>query len=329
MRSPRVSVVCALAASLCLLGGCDARPTQQGTDGELTFYTEPADQSSTFDRPLAVGSTLVVHVEPRGERTLDQILEVSVSPPNLATAQAISGEHAFAVLGQQHGVVDITVTVRGAGEVYSDTVRLRVEHVDRVELGHSCTLDPDGAYLEGRVVYLDLTRLDHRGEQVVGRAQGDADAGWGCQISVWPEELAPDLFCDEAGASLPALTSGSVYLDVVDEVDTAGHREIDVHVIPLDELDFEPNYQDLTVGVTHTIELFPYAYYDGWPLCTHLDMYVYIDSPETCSGPNGELEFAVPTTQMNRIRLRGQSWGICDFAVFVEDMEFLFDAYVD
>lgn len=330
MRTPRGVKVWMAAMALLMVVGCDARATQDGVQGDLRFVMDPADGSRDFDRPLAVGSTVILTVESAGERRLDRVRDVSVSPSNLATARVVQGsDDQIALIGQQPGAIDVTVTVDGAGEVYSDTVRMTVEYVDRVEIRHQCVDGPEAAYLVDRPVFLELDRLDRRGTQVVGYSDKGTDPLRGCQVVVDPQGLSQDVHCDEAHLSLPGLRDPiSVYVDVIPEVST-NTPEVDVHFIFPWELDFEPNMQDLRVGVTSRVELFPVSYNEGWPVCTHLDLYVYIDSPSTCSGPNGELEFAVPATERNEIQLRGQRYGICEFAVFVGDEEFLFDAYVD
>lgn len=329
--APRPLLVIAAGALALSSLACDQRAAQTGVQGNLTFYSEPADESSDFDRPLAVGSTMELFMEPADGRQLERVLDVTVDPPNLAQAQVLrDGEPGVSLYGLQSGAINVTPTVSGGGETYTDTARMRVAAVDRVNLHHSCTDAPDGAYLTDRFIRLDMERLDQSGNQLVGFARGSTDPNLGCHLAVSPEGILPDIECDESGLYLPAFRDpGSIYVDVLDNIRTSSHREIDVHLITLGELDFEPNYEDLVVGTTTTIELFPLSLHEGWPVCTHLDMYVYIDTPDTCRGPSNATEFSVPSTDMNQISLRGSRHGICQFAVFVDDMEFIFDAYVD
>lgn len=317
---------------------CDGRAKQDGERGNLRFFYQPADQSTRFERPLAVGSGMLLHLEPLGKRELDRIVNVRVEPSGVIQASvAPNDSRSVVVSGQQAGRAKLIVEVQGAGERYSDETTLSVERPARISMAHMCTKEINAGYFAGQPVQLDFKRYSSKGDALIGSARSTADPMRGCQVEISPGELQQSARCDEAGLIFNAIEhTGPVRVRMAQGMQRHSNSpmELGVQVVSPELLDFEPVYDDLRVDTTRQITLQPVTYGQNWPICTNLWMRVYIDTPQTCTGDHGELEFDVEPADENSFSLRGRREGVCEFAVVVYDygqgsMEFLFDTYVD
>lgn len=317
-------------------GGCDGRARQEGEKGNLQFSYRAADLDRRFDRPLAVGSGMLIELEPVGKRSLDRIVGVRAEPAGIFEASVDQGDsRSIIISGQQAGSAKLIVDVQGGGESYSDQTTLKVDRPTQVAMRHMCTDEINAGYLVGDPIQLEWKRYNSKGEVLVGSARSTADPARGCQAEISPGELQQSARCDEAGLEMDLIYQpGPVRVRLAQGIQRYSNSpsELGVQVVSPELLDFEPLYEDLRVDVSRRIELRPITYGQEWPVCTDLWMRVYIDTPYNCSGPNGEDEFDVEPADENSFLLRGREPGICEFAVVVygdEPMEFLFDAYVD
>lgn len=327
-----------LVVLMFLLGGvgCDGRAKQDGEQGNLRFYYMPADKATRFDRPLAVGSGMVLRLEAVGKRELERVVEVRVEPAGVFNASVDQEDgRSIIISGQKAGRAKIIVDVQGGGESYSDSTTLSVDRPSQASLAHMCTGEVNAGYFVGEPVHLNLKRYSSGGEMLVGSARSTADPGRGCQVEISPEEFQQAARCDEAGLVLdPVGQTGPMRVRLAEGVGrySGSKSELGVQLVTSDLLDFEPIYEELQVDYSRRVQLYPITYGQNWPICTDMWMRVYIETPRTCTGENGEYEFDVEPADQNGFSLRGVREGYCEFAVEVfgqEPMEFLFDMYVE
>ncbi len=321
-----------IATSLVL--ACSGKAAQEGEEGKLEFFYEPADGDRDFDRPLAVGSGMSIFVEALGSHELDRIRKVSTDPESVLFAELDDdAEDEVYIWGDAAGEATLEVEVLGGGEIYTDRVTLRVDEVDTVEMAHECTDGIDAAYMIDEDFRIPFERENADGEKLVGEVHSDMDAKLSCQVLMQPEYFQDRAYCNEAGLHFWAIdTLGPVYLDLIPEVSAASRAldELDIHIVDEDDIGFEPADGELRTDATRSVDMFPVqANTGGRPVCSHLDLYIEILTPGTCTARNGDLYLYIDGDDENEIPLRGQAPGLCEFAVEFADRPDLGAWYFD
>ncbi len=311
---------------------CDRAVSQEGDQGNLEFLYTPADGDRDFARPIALGSGLEMSVAPLGDRELEQVLSVSTDPDTILGAELIDDgedeeeEEDLFLWGIDVGESVLSVEVEGGGERYSDSTTMRVSRVTQVAMAHECARGDDAAYMVDQAVSLELDRRNHNGETLVGASYSTPNAVDTCQVQITPSYFQEEAYCDEGGLHFwPIQELGPIDVELTSGIEPAGRSssEISIHIIDPSHVDFEVLDGDLPVDGTRRFELEPFttpiSEVGTWPVCSHLDLYVEILTPDTCSGPTGELSFFVEPEEENEVRLRGQESGRCEFAVELAD----------
>ena len=305
---------------------CQLHPTQEGERGNLEFSYHPADGSTEFDRPLAVGSGLTLHVDPLGERSLDNVIGVETSPDSILDAEVTDDRDAIALMGRSSGQVDLEVTVNGGGETYRDSIALEVGDVDRIAMEHRCTSAADAAYLEGWEASIDLERQTSGGDQLVGSTRSSFDAAESCQLDIVPDQYQEAPYCDSAGLHFPTFDEpGPVELFVTDGVATIdnGFRDLGLHIVDPDLMVFDPPADYAEVDRTRTIQLEPVREVPDsggfWPICTPMELDVEILTPDICRSRAGSTSFSIDADDDNELELQGQRSGICQLDIYLAE----------
>lgn len=318
--------------------GCDDRARQEGEEGNLQFYYLPADGSTQFDRPLAVGSAVQMYLEPINDRELDQVRSVSAAPQSVLTAAINQNQEpgttpSLVLSGQGNGEATISVEVSGGGQNYTDSTSIRVSEVRRAELRHSCTDQVNAAYLRGTSVRLEYERQNSEGEKLIGSARGNTGPERSCQVEVLPQVNEDQMRCNEAGLHFPPFSDvGSVLVDLLPGIQPVARRELGVQIVYPDEVFFEDADGYLVVDATRDIRLNPVTYHEDWPVCTNLQLEVEILTPNTCTGRSGERRFTVDAEDENQFRMRGVRQGQCEFEVVIPQIDnqpWFFEVYVE
>lgn len=154
----------ALAAAV-VGGGCVA--TTPGEKGELEFYYQSTDFD--FDKPIAVGATLDLHVREPDSNQAAEVLDATPTAPGILD-----------VAGQRDDVVELEGVAEGEGNVEvearlpsGDEVRdrlaqpMRTATVDSLELSHHCVEGQEAAYLVDTEAAIGFD-MSAGGEEVIG-----------------------------------------------------------------------------------------------------------------------------------------------------------------
>lgn len=305
--------------------GCERVATEEGKEGNLEFAYKPADDSTQFDRPVAVGSSKDISVEPLDGRALDQVIGAYTTDETVidaAVVDAAADEVHLTALAP--GSVELVVEVEGGGEVYEDRVDMRAEDVWFADLAHRCTTAVEAAYVADERASLVLERRSEAEEKLAGFSNSRHDALNSCQVEIFPGEDQELPYCDEDGLHFPSFPAyGLIDVFLVEEVAPGddGYVDIGMHVIPADELQFahRPRHE-LQVDRSETVTLDPFWQdtYGGaeWDVCTNMHLEIDIVTPAVCRGPMGRRSFSIEPEDKNEIDLRGEAPGICEFDVY-------------
>ena len=324
---PRGSWIVALVAMSLAIVACDMRATQAGDEGNLEFFYSPADGSTDFDRPLAVGSGVALKMEPLSGRSFQRVVDVTVEPESVLTGYVDdSSSDTVNLSGQSGGEAVVQVEIQGDSERYTDSTTLRVDEVRQIEMSHECTDLADAAYLVGERATIGWERKSRSGEKLIGSARSQEEARHSCQADLFPKEYQEEPYCDEAGLHF----SNFSHVEQIDVFATDGvgtstgaHTDLGIHVFNPDvlaqNLRIEYGGDDLRVDRTRTVQLdlFNDPIDDGanFPICTNMELLIEIYSTDTCSGPGGAVDFTVERDEAHEFRLRGERGGLCDFDI--------------
>src|SRR5690554_2029331 len=133
----RAMMMLTAAAVVMTTTACDNRARQEGEEGNVQFFYIPADKSSRFDRPLAVGSGMLLYLEGIDDRQVERVVEMKVEPEGIMQVSASQEyPHAVVLSGRGAGEARLSVVVEGGGERFSDATTFRVAEVARAELSH-------------------------------------------------------------------------------------------------------------------------------------------------------------------------------------------------
>ena len=319
-----------MGAAGCLLVGSvacsDGSAATEGQQGNLEFRYNALDGDRDFDRPLAVGASLPMEVEPLDDRSLDQLVDVFGDPEDILSAElSTESSNAFVITGHSSGRADIVVEAQGGGQTYSDAISFGVDEVGQVELTHRCTSGSEAGYLVDESVHLDYFRFSNQGTKLIGEAAAHSDNDRACQLQMTPEFLHDQAVCNEAGLHIEPITELGEFVLTADsrvQVINQSRRELGVHVIHPDELDFQPQGTDLRAGSTGDVDLAPDTRGVGgdfWPVCTSLDVEIEILTPDICESSTGRTNFQVDARDDNEFRLHGNNPGVCEFRIDLVD----------
>lgn len=340
-RGGTLFVVMVAASSL----ACDRPAAEEGEKGNLEFYYHPADGSTDFDRPVAMGSSMYMYVDPL-EGDLNAVVDAYAEPESVLQASVAQDEdYAIALRGLTPGDATLYAEVDSGGSSLSDHIEMSVDLVDEVAMGHECTSYADAAYVVDRPIHIPMERRNSSGEQLVGAAHaadGETDDpddyDTACQVWMDPQDTLDYTDCDEAGLHIsPIQELGDVIIEPIDGVAAAGgHSSLGVHVVDEDVIELVSVEGSLSEGSTSTVEIEAITAPPGnWDVCGGLELHVEILTPHTCEGTGlgGSTSFSLDADDENSFRLRGENAGWCEFAVSFENRpglgEWIFDLYVE
>src|SRR5690554_1233339 len=230
----RTMMMLTAAAVVMMTTACDNRARQEGEQGNVQFFYVPADNSTQFDRPLAVGSGMLLYLEGIDDRQVDRVVEMDVEPAGIFEVSASQEyPHAVVISGRGAGEARLNVVVEGGGGRFSVSTTFRVADVARAELSHVCGSTANAAYLVGTPVTLDFRRLSASGDMLVGSTRA-------CGLELSPEDVSGRGRCDEAGFHLSPFTQpGAVLVESTISPASGSRRELGVQVITPEVLDFD------------------------------------------------------------------------------------------
>lgn len=156
--------------SLCLAlalvaSGCESQQT--GGEGNLKFAYPNDDNVADFNKAVAVGARLELHLTDVAGAKVEILEAVSDNSQALAVVNKLGDK--FEIEGKGEGNAKLTVKVRKAnGSEVSDFVNMRALKAEVLNLAHSCTAGKDAIYLTSTTIALpyDLTRKD--GQATIG-----------------------------------------------------------------------------------------------------------------------------------------------------------------
>ena len=319
---------------------CQVQTTMEGEEGNVRFMYSPADGDFDEDRPLGVGSTLQMEIDPLGDRSLDEVTAVSSSDSSIIEVELDDGrQDGINLHGRSAGHADIEVQLRGGGENYSDWIRMEAADVDEIEFSHVCSSGPDAVYLADYEVEIKLDRRTAGGTAVVGSSynRGPGHDYPGCYLEIDPIEEEERPYCNEKMLTFPdMLDYGEVILFPVDGVSIPrrAHPDLGIHAVDASNIYFDSRPTD-EVRVDRSDSVRLEAFWEGGdgygpgdelgelPVCTNMEMDVVVHTPEVCTGGTGtganDLNFTVDPGDENTLSLRGESRGICQLDVYVQD----------
>ena len=324
--------------------GCDRSAAEEGAKGNLEFYYHPADGSTQFDRPMAMGSSMKLYVDAiQGD--LDSVVDAYAEPESVLRAQVDSQEElSIALRARSPGDARVHVDARKGGVPVSDFVSLQVDRVRQVEMEHRCTSDRDAAYMAGQPIEIKMERQNGSGQKLVGQAQAmdgqtedPNDHETACQVWLYPEYYQGQARCDEAGLHIePVDQLEGISVEPIDGVSPSGsHDFLGVHVVEEEDIEFTGVDASLREGSIRSVELEAIAAYPAqMELCGGLELDIEILTPNRCEGVLGRgTDFSLDADDDNSFRLRGLNPGQCEFSVrFTERPElpaWYFDLWVE
>lgn len=318
-----------VSAALIALAGlaCHPEATQEGERGNLLFSYSPADDSTDFDRPIAVGSEIRIHVEPADGRTFAEVIDVSTSNDTVLEADVASdASDAIDLVGRSAGATRLEVEVRDDAHTYGDEIELHTDDVHQISLGHRCTHAADAAYLRDYEATVGLRRHNNNGRQLVGSATSTERADESCQVDIVPPQEQTRPRCDEAGLHFSSFTDyGPVEIFPADGIATTPDSapDLGVHVVGPDRIEFERRPVD-ELRVNHLRSLQLQAHWNDpsgprqWEVCTNMELEIEILTPAVCRGRGGDLNFAIGPDDANQVQLRGERSGVCELDVYLQ-----------
>ncbi|MBA2661518.1 MAG: hypothetical protein H0U74_04440 [Bradymonadaceae bacterium] len=316
MNASRHALSSAIALlTLVALFGCESRAVQEGAEGKLQFYYEPADGSTKFGRPLAVGNSLTVFVEGLDDRKIERVVEVKSSDTGVLTARTSERAlHGIVLNGVKAGKARIHVSASGPEGGVGDNIEIEVAAVQEVSLKHACTDGANAAYLQSRPAMLAMKRRNGN-RDLVGQSAT-------CPVRIEPAALEGGIKCDEAGLHMPGVTQpGAVRVTATAKNARGGIDSLGFQVVTGELIDFLPIEGTLQQNHTTTIDLMPEtAVTPHWPVCHAFELSVDIVTPSVCSGKGGERSFNVGREDENKISLRGVAPGNCVFTVMLPEL---------
>ena len=162
----RFAMVLAVIACSALATGCTSRQT--GKLGNLVFSYVADDQVTDFNKPIAVGAKLDVHVRQKGNNKPVTITSASTADDKVLKVEKF--EPSFFTLGANaKGNAEITVKAQQEdGQVVEDKVDMRAAVPQVLKMHHYCTKDADAYYLTDQTIYLPYDMELSDGEAVIG-----------------------------------------------------------------------------------------------------------------------------------------------------------------
>lgn len=154
------------AGTLLSLIGCDSRQT--GEQAKLVFAYTSFDDTTNFNKPIALGATLelrVTEVSNDEEISIQQatlppgILEIDGHTQNLVAVRALKpGSAKLSISGKTKD-----------GDPIADAVTLRAAPIAKIELGHTCTEESGAIYQAGlNAIEIPMTKRAENGEFLTG-----------------------------------------------------------------------------------------------------------------------------------------------------------------
>lgn len=321
---------------------CDMSAAEEGAEGNLEFYYHPADGSTDFDRPMAMGSSMDMYVD-AVDRDLDALIDAYAEPEEVLRASVAQDEdYAISLRAISPGDATLHAEVDSAGSQLSDHIAMRVDQVEQLAMEHECTSDDaDAAYVAGQSIRIPMERLNANGDKLVGEAEASDgettsadDVDTACQVWLYPEAYQSQTRCDEEGLHISAVDQfETIEIDPIDGVDTpsGNHPHLDVHVVEEQDIELLSVDGSLREGSSRSVELEAIAIYPhDMEICGGLELRIDILTPDICEGTFGRgTNFSIDAEDENSFRLRGLHPGFCEFAVEFEERPDLGTWYFD
>jgi hypothetical protein len=156
----------AAVLGLVLLTGCYSKATAY--DGKFTFAYPAMVEHENFVKPIAPGAKLEVHAFENGTTEELAVLSAKSSRPDVV-AIASTQTRSVILSGKAPGVAEIEVRVRTAsGTELVDRMFFHVAKPTKHGLEHSCTEEPEAAYVVGDEVFINHAMATADGRPVIG-----------------------------------------------------------------------------------------------------------------------------------------------------------------
>lgn len=145
-----------------MVSGCYSKATAY--DGKFTLAYATAVQYENFVKPIAPGAKLDVVVFANGTVKKLRVQKAKSSRPNVLSVESVTDEKVV-LKGVAPGVSELEVTAADAeGNALVDKMFFHVAKPAKHSLEHSCTEDPDAAYVKGEDIDIlhNLSTSDDR-----------------------------------------------------------------------------------------------------------------------------------------------------------------------
>jgi hypothetical protein len=148
------------------LTGCYSKATAY--DGKFTFAYPSMVEPENFVKPIAPGAKLEVHAFANGGEDELEVLGAKSSRPDVVTIAATK-TRSVVLAGKTPGVAEIEVRVRAAnGGELVDRMFFHVAKPTKHGLEHSCTEEPEAAYVAGDYLFINHAMATSEGRPVIG-----------------------------------------------------------------------------------------------------------------------------------------------------------------
>lgn len=151
---------------LLLLAGCQS--TLTGNEGNLQFWYEADDRVTDFNKPVAVGAFLDVHVREAGNLMAVTVTAAAFDDPAVLDVEAFSGDTiTIAGVGDGTALLEVEAETSG-GEVLPDSVNMLAAVPEVLVLGHTCTAGVTAGYLTDQRAWVPFEMEKENGQPVIG-----------------------------------------------------------------------------------------------------------------------------------------------------------------
>jgi hypothetical protein len=152
--------------ALLFLCGCFSKITAH--DGKFTVAYPSMVEHENFTKPIAPGAKLEVVVWANGTTEKLEIISAKSSQPDVL-AIAKTKEKSIVLAGKTPGIAEIEIKAKAEnGTELVDKMFFHVAKPVKHTLQHSCTEEPEAAYVVGDDVWIDHTMTTSDGRNVVG-----------------------------------------------------------------------------------------------------------------------------------------------------------------
>ncbi len=239
-----------------LLVGCES--TLTGNEGNFQFSYEADDRVNDFNKPVAVGASLDLEVRDVGARQPVTLSSAAfVDDTVLVVASFADQNVTITGVGEGTALLEVEGTTTG-GETLTDSVNLLAAVPDVLELRHTCTDQPEAAYLTSSRAWIPFELERSNGQPVIGYGYYPLESLSGATLNV-SDSTQTHIALDTAPQASDLTLASSIDDTTLDLV-IATEGQIDGVSDPIAVV-----VEDIDVGDTNPFYVLPTV--GGRPVC--------------------------------------------------------------